>query len=374
MGLTISHASALRVTRDLRAQGEDLRQMSNVAIARPSPWVGRRWSMKEFFPPAWKWDRPSPARPLHVVTTRSSGRIRLQNVRCHVQAASLPPNAVVWLDERSSMCGPEYLFVQMAESLTLPELVLLGYELCGNYSRSKEDPTRGPVTDGVCPATTVDDLYAFAWGVNRIPGAAKARQATRYIADHAVSVPEAILATMYSLPTEEGGYDMGPVRLNERVSAIDDDTPDYQGTSRRNARKRYPDLMFSFASIGINYDGVDHLDLSGLVEAARRSALADPASEEGRSARSGLDDKLRAVRTKYVDDIQRNRQLAARGKIVFPATKEDLYGIDGLDALTRQVVLCAHDLFGAEVSAFLRTLDDTALKRDRNLLLSSMLP
>lgn len=374
MGLTISHASALRITRTLRADGEDLRVMTNVPIAQPSTWVGKRWSMKEFLSDGWKWDRPSAARPLHFVTTKKTGRIRLQNVRCHISAADLPPNAVIWLNEHSTMSGPEYLFVQMAESLTIPELVLLGYELCGNFTRSKDDPRRGDVTDGICPATSVAELYGFAWGVDKLPGIIKAREAIQYISDHAVSVPEAILATMYSLPKAESGYGMGPVTLNQRVSVADDDDTDSPYEERKLPRVRYPDLLFSFAPVGINYDGGDHLDLDGLVEAARKDALTEAGSADKALTSQELREKVASVRAKVVDDIQRNRQLASRGKIVFPATKEDLYEEDGLENLTQQILSCAHEVFGVDVRPFEKALNDTAERRNRRSLLASMLP
>lgn len=376
MALTISHTSALRVTRTLRANGKDLRLMSNVPIAQPSTWVGKRWSMKEFLSDSWKWDRPSAARPLHFVTTKKTGRIRLQNMRCHLFAGELPANAVVWLDECSSMSGPEYLFVQMAESLSIPELVLLGYELCGNFTRSKDGSIRGSVTDGICPATSVAELYGFVWSVDKLPGIIRAREAVQYISNHAVSVPEAILATMYSLPPVESGYGMGPVTLNQRVSVADDDD-DYADSpkeKRKLPRVRYPDLMFSFAPVGINYDGGDHLDLDGLVEAARKDALTEANSDDKALTSQELREKLASVRAKVVDDIQRNRQLASRGRIVFPATKEDLYEEDGLETLTQQILSCAHKVFGVDVGRFEKTLNDTAARRSRRALLSSMLP
>jgi hypothetical protein len=272
------------------------------------------------------------------------------------------------------MSGPEYLFVQMAESLSIPELVLLGYELCGNFTRSKDDPIRGDVTDGICPATSVAELYSFAWGVDRLPGIVKAREAIQYISNHAVSVPEAILATIYSLPQAESGYGMGPVTLNQRVSVADGDDDASSHEGRKLPRARYPDLMFSFAPIGINYDGGDHLDLDGLVEAARQDALTEANSDDKALTSLGLREKAASVRAKVVDDIQRNRQLASRGKIVFPATKEDLYEEDGLENLTQQLLSCAHEVFGTDVRSFEKTLNDTAERRNRRSLLSSMLP
>ena len=47
---------------------------------------------------------------------------------------------------------------------------------------------------------------------------------------------------------------------------------------------------------------------------------------------------MRSVREKAVDDVRRNRELAADGLTVFPITKEDLREKGGLDRVMRQVV------------------------------------
>jgi hypothetical protein len=87
-----------------------------------------------------------------------------------------------------------------------------------------------------------------------------------------------------------------------------------------------------------------------------------------------LQQKLQGVRSKVVDDILRNRQLAARGKAVFVATKEDLYGWGHLDELARQVLSYARVVHGIDVSEFEKTLDDTSRKADRQAILDSLLP
>ena len=84
--------------------------------------------------------------------------------------------------------------------------------------------------------------------------------------------------------------------------------------------------------------------------------------------------KLITVREKAVNDIQRNRQLAAEGFIVFPVVKEDLSEWGALDTLTRQILACAREVFGVDTSTFEETLENTELARDRQALLNAMLP
>lgn len=361
MGLTLSHTSALHAMRLVRSEGVDVREMGHVALAKPTPWRGKRWTTRAFAADTWAWQVPSEKNPLHVLVGSSSRRIRLRTVNCHVSGWKLPAHAVLLLDERTSTVSPELLFLQMSDVLSLQELVMLGYELCGCFSRDANNPLDGPVTDKIAPATTVEEIsrmVAIA-GVHR--QTVLAEQALDYIADHAVSVPEAVLATMYSLPPKELGYGMGPVTLNQRVRIGDDE----------DAPSRYPDLMLGFAPVGINYDGEMHLDLAGLVAIAREAERAE--GDEAAWMSIALAEKLAKVRAKVVDDTARNRQLASRGKLVFPMTKENLYGKDNLDRFTREILQCAHALFGTDTSEYEKVLNDTSLCKERYEMLSKML-
>lgn len=364
MGITLSHLSALGVLRMLRAEGAGIREMDSTPLVRPSTWVGRRWTMREFDSPEWHWPRPTPDVPLHVLVPRRSGRVRMAHVVEHSVWHELPPESIVWLDGQASMVCPELLFLQMAETLSLPALVMLGYELCGNFSRDATNPFGGRAQLEIPAATSVARLLEYMDSSPNARGVARAKDALQHVCDYALSPMEAILGTMYSLPPNESGYGMGPITLNERVRIGDEDA----GT---RARSRYPDLSFAFAPMGLNYDGEDHLDLNGLVAAALAAATAE--GEALAAAKLALAQKMDAVRAKVVDDNRRNCQLAAQGRVVFPVTKEDVYGLGSLDSLTRRILSCARAVFGADVSAYERTLNDSDRARDRYVLLSLLL-
>ena len=365
MGITLSHASALHTTRLLRASGANLREMDHIALPRPVPWTRKRWSMSEFAPAIWNWRPPSPAAPLDVLVATAPERLRMKNVQSHICGANLPADSIIWLDEHTSIPCPPLLFIQMAERASLPSLVLLGYELCGYFTRDADNPARGPITDNIPPATDVEEIRDYLDAAAGIAGMSKARHAIKFIADRALSAPEAVLATMYSLPATERGYGMGPVALNQRIELADGIGPEAHGA-------RYPDILFAFAPMGINYDGGDHLNLSGLVKAARDAACAG--AETKIDAERILSTKMVELREKAVDDIRRTRELAAQGLIIFPATKEDLNGWGKLDALTRQVLACARTVFGVDTSCYDELLEDGEFSRERQKLLESMLP
>ena len=365
MAVTLSHQSALDALRMVRSEGTSVHEMDAARLAAPSAWVGKRLGRKNFDPDVWRWQQPSASKPLHILVPSDRSRVRGGSIVAHISARDLPPGSVLWLDGHSGMVCPELLFLQMAESFSFPALVMLGLELCGHFARQADDPLMGDVVDGIPAATDADSIGRYLASLERVKGLTKARKALDFVCDHAVSAPEAVLATMYGLPPEESGYGLGPVHLNERVRVAD-------GGQWTRDRHRYPDLMFDFAPVGLNYDGSKHFDVSDLMVAAEAFARSDEMTRGG--AREALRKKLLAARAKILDDNLRDRQLAAQGRIVLPITKEDLSAGERLDELTRQVLSCAYEVFGVDVDRYLKTLDDALLARDRRDLLGALAP
>ena len=125
--------------------------------------------------------------------------------------------------------------------------------------------------------------------------------------------------------------------------------------------------MIPGTNVGINYDGAGHLDLGRVSDAAREQALHPQSAHAKRSLQESLD----AVRGKAVDDIRRNRELAAQGLVVFPVVKEDLRAPHGLDHVVRQMLL-AMDTPARARHAFLAELLDTSFAaRERQMLVST---
>lgn len=363
MRITLSHHSALDALRCLRMEEDNPKEMDHVSLVKPTPWVGKQWSGQAFDSEHWRWMVPSRQKKLHVLVPHHSDKIRMDTVISHVCTKKLPSTAIVWLDEYSAMVGPELLFLQMASELSLPELVLLGHELCGNFSLPGSEAHGATARTHIPAATSVGRLNGFLSSMKKAWGVRRARLALQYVVNHALSFPEAVLSTMYALPRREGGYGLGPVLLNERVdvtSHLDD-----------QHRYRFPDLLFSFAHIGINYDGEKHLDLDGIVAAAQEVERLE--GEKRESSRVELVKKVDEVRAKVVDDMKRDRQLMAKGYIVLPMVKEDLYTRGGLDQFTLSLLECAHTFFGVSLDNSIKEILDPSTTPDRRDLLELLL-
>ena len=137
---------------------------------------------------------------------------------------------------------PALTFLQLAETLTVPALVLLGLELCGTcvsddgrFIRSK-------------PLTSKDALTQYVSDHSGERGAAKALEALRYIADNSASPRESQLVALLCLPRKWGGYGFPMPLLNERI----DLTTQQQRVLRKNHLRC--DLLWPGAQLAIEYD------------------------------------------------------------------------------------------------------------------------
>ena len=218
MGVTMCCGTALDVIRELRNRGEVLSDMNRVVLRSPTPWAHDRWTKREFDSDAWVWYRPSRTLPLDVFVPTNADRLRMRDVNSYECATKLPPESIIWLDATASVVCPELLFVQMASRLSLPAAVMLGHELCGHFSRDVQNPLFGDVRMGLPAATTVGQIASYIDALGRYRGVRQAHRVLSYVADHALSAPEAVLSTVCSLPVCESGYGVGAVTLNKRIA------------------------------------------------------------------------------------------------------------------------------------------------------------
>ena len=279
-------------------------------------------------------------------------------------ASSLPAHSFVDLGVGVAIACPELIFAEMAETMDTPQLALLGYELCGSFARDSRDPRNGDVAVKVSPVTSVGKIRRFIEEAKWLRASERALYALEYVADNAWSPTESVLAVIASLPIGEFGYEMGRCLLNVRVEASE------TLSSVNDKVSRVPDILFEGANVGFNYDGAIHLDLGSVVAAA---VDAERHPDEA-YAQMALADVIRGVRAKAVDDIRRNRELAAAGYVVFPVTKEDLYEEGGLDRVMAQAIEALEAFAGRDMSLQRRLMRSEFIRKRRQELVWSLLP
>lgn len=353
MLLATCNQTALRALRVFRSAHGTL-PAERHELPRPDPFPQQRWS-KRIVPLAALGlaSPPSVEDPVDVIVPDAASRTQASFFSCCVHPSSLPADSYLTLGNGLCIPCPELLFLQMAAIMTPEAHALLGYELCGTYSRSATEPRTGEVTYGIAPATSVEKIARYLDGCGRRAGVTQARQNLELVCDNAWSPMEAIVALMACLPATKGGYGLGEVALNVRHDA----SPELASLGCRESR--VPDIEVVGTHVGFNYDSHAHFDLEVIATA---------------TVEGSPDSAIREVREKYLDDLRRNRELAAMGRIILPVTPADLFTPGGLDAVMLEAALAMEEFDGRSAEDLRACLGSQSLTAKRQRLIWSLLP
>ena len=153
--------------------------------------------------------------PVHAMTGVTVKNERPGLIAHHLHSASTSARSFYRISDDLHVCSPELAFVQMANVLPLPDLIRLGYELCGAYSLSEQaDGGFFKRRQFVSPRK----LQAFVDNSAKIHGRKSALRALRHILPNSASPAETRLAMCLSLPCNLGGFGLPRPVLNHRLN------------------------------------------------------------------------------------------------------------------------------------------------------------
>lgn len=208
--------------------------------------------------------------PIHLLVAENDKRSRAKHAVCHVRKGLLPRFSLERIDDQTFVTSPEYCFVQLSTMLSLPELIDLGFELCGTYSAAYEHLEERFNFD---PLTNVTKLKAYVERAGANHGIVKARRAMRCIMPNAASSMEATVAMLLSLPYLLGGCSLSRPKLNHRI--------DPGKHARKNVGQDYykVDLFWKKSRLAVEYDS--NLYHTGAARIAADSRRRDELSHLG---------------------------------------------------------------------------------------------
>lgn len=215
------------------------------------------------------WKSASTAEPLHVLVQPDRGRHSTKRVTFHQTGIALPARSLLEIAPGIAVCSPELVFVQMAESLSLGELIALGYELCGCYPVSADQGSPRVRSQLTTPAR----LAAFVNRANRMNGLRKARVAARHIHAKSASVRETEMGALLQTPMKWGGLGLPEARANEPVSLSPRAAQIACGT------RVVCDLLWEDPPIAVEYDGREYHE--GSPNQVRDSRRRDAMTADG---------------------------------------------------------------------------------------------
>lgn len=252
-----NHPLALRAFHDLRSRdvghlpSSHLKGFSSLARAadteaavRAAIESAKRPSLKRMLEELW--GNATVERPLHVLARPKIGRHSTKRVCFHQLAAPLLRGAFLEIAPGVAVCSPELVFVQLAETLPMGELIALGYEFCGCY------PLEANRSGALVRAqlTTPARLSAFVNRVERMKGRGKRASLFSSSTRNLLLPRRRKWMRCLLTPMRWGGLSLPPALANEPVALSEE--------AARIARgdRVVCDLLWPQARVAAEYDGL----------------------------------------------------------------------------------------------------------------------
>ena len=228
--------------------------------------------------PYWRLGigEPSKQEPLRVLVPNAKLNCRSDVVHARIWSTGISGKAFRQVAAQIYVSSPEFVFLQMAPSLSLPELVALGMELCGTYRRQVRtflpgDDEPSFITEYHQPIlTTPKRIAGFLQSMTSAPGCAKAKKALEYVLPNSASPMETTLYLLLCLPRRLGGYALPKPALNPPIKF----TKAGKTYTIRNSAK--PDLYWAKVRLDLEYNSDEfHTESQRALDSMRRKALEE---------------------------------------------------------------------------------------------------
>ena len=252
----LSHGTAMSYYRTLDPTHP---KAAHVTKAYPLQKASASSDLLNTFNPAYKGFGGAPLDLL--VPNRSLVRTSSKLI-AHSCEIELPSNSFWKLNDTLYVSSPELCFMQMAQSMSIAQLVELGVNLCSSYFvdvKTGKLPKRKPVTTPLKLARYVEKLTGAK-------GAKKAREALKWVVPGSRSPMETKVFVLLCYPKSRGGYGFVLAVLNHDVDP---------GRSEHLTEQDYfiIDICWPEHFTGVEYYGGDDHDDSIVHDRRRLDAL-----------------------------------------------------------------------------------------------------
>ena len=293
---------------------------------------------------------PTKHHPLSIIVPRDTARIsRHGEIECQV-ISHLPGKPFVKVGSGFCIAGPELLFVDAAATMSFPQLLLFGMELCGTYSFRQSYPVTARPVYQVEPVTSAqkikDSIESFKG--NRVWGMGEAKRAAAFLMDGSASPMESVLALMLRLPISRGGAGLGVPKINATIPVGE--------RYRRftSVRQFHPDIFFESLPLDIEYESEEFHPEYGdwdALDADSRDALFEKSKR----------------------DKQRMRLIQTMGIRVFQATYDDFKTDAAFDLFLEQLLMQMESISRKSQTRKLAKLGSVSAVLRRSSTLKSLL-
>lgn len=159
MNVFISHRSALYMYRKLRSmQHINILSLSDENVLL-SPNINRKSCqyaqelLKEF------------GNSFEILISDKRKKHIINNFITRTSKLNFPQNSFLEFSDKIYLCRPELMFYQLAEFLTLEELILVGMEICGNYAIKNQNQE---LVCNLAPITNKNKIFNYLTSLKNI--------------------------------------------------------------------------------------------------------------------------------------------------------------------------------------------------------------
>jgi len=163
-------------------------------------------------------------------------RVKINGKRAHSCELPLPAGAVT-VRNGMTVASPELLFLQLARSLSIQRLILLGLQLCSH-----------PPGQPSAAITSKQKINAFISKTVGHRGHRKAVRALKYVENGSASIMESVVYMILRLPHVLGGYGLSGVVFNHEIKL------DGQARKRLGQSRCFVDLYYKQAKLAVEYE------------------------------------------------------------------------------------------------------------------------
>lgn len=210
MKLVISHWSALRYWRASTAY--DVERVRRSSSRSPRDLVCTARDVHALAPAKHGFIM-SDAFPLDILVPSNQLRRPAKDVQPHVWSRPIPRGELRRVAKGLYVCSPEFVYLQLAESMDEISLAQLAVELCGTYGCVMG----GELRERFAPLTSVEKLKAFLEREAGARGSKKALHALNWAANGSASPRETTTLLALCLPMRWGGYGLPIPQLNQEI-------------------------------------------------------------------------------------------------------------------------------------------------------------
>lgn len=186
---------------------------------------------------------------LEVLVTKNQVH-KLTGFKFHQINGRLPNNSFAILENNVYIASPELVFCQLASSLPIEKLILIGMEMCGTYSidltyEKGFNSNRIPITS---PEKITKYIAQLRKRQQKWKGIKKANCAAACLRSNSASPQESNLYTMLCAPTYLGGFGIKNAVMNQSITLS-------KSSSKLCGQKIIiPDISIPKYKIAIEYD------------------------------------------------------------------------------------------------------------------------